>query len=202
MRRIVALRCRASREAKTALHGRAHHHNAKPENMSVGKPTSCLGTAMRKFRFSTRNFAIGFVSRGAGDLAGPLMHDHELGLRGIKKLNTRAQLTHDGCSGSPTIDARHRAEEPWCTWGPPLVLAHPVVKWIRGTDWVSTPSPWVSWSSTIWRTFLAKLIRRHPRHETDGEVSRMKSATSASPSPARYTQLPHARIYWLCVEIS
>ena len=51
--------------------------------------------------------------------------------------------------------------------------AHPVVKWIRWTYWLLIPLTLGFMVAHNLLDFLAKLIRRQPRHETGGQVSRM-----------------------------
>ena len=51
--------------------------------------------------------------------------------------------------------------------------AHPVVKWIRWTYWLLIPLTLGFMIAHNLLDFLAKLIRRHPRHETGAQVSRM-----------------------------
>jgi cytochrome b subunit of formate dehydrogenase len=51
--------------------------------------------------------------------------------------------------------------------------AHPVVKWIRGTYWLLIPLTLGFMVIHNLLDFLAKLIRRQPRHDGGGEVSRM-----------------------------
>jgi formate dehydrogenase gamma subunit len=51
--------------------------------------------------------------------------------------------------------------------------AHPVVKWIRWTYWVLIPLTLGFMIVHNLLDFLAKLIRRQPRHETGAQVSRM-----------------------------
>jgi cytochrome b subunit of formate dehydrogenase/nitrate/TMAO reductase-like tetraheme cytochrome c subunit len=51
--------------------------------------------------------------------------------------------------------------------------AHPVVKWIRWTYWLLIPLTLGFMVVHNLLDFLAKLIRRRPRHEAGGEVSRM-----------------------------
>ena len=51
--------------------------------------------------------------------------------------------------------------------------AHPVVKWIRWTYWVLIPLTLGFMIVHNLLDFLSKLIRRQPRHESGGQVSRM-----------------------------
>jgi cytochrome b subunit of formate dehydrogenase len=51
--------------------------------------------------------------------------------------------------------------------------AHPVVKWIRWTYWLLIPLTLGFMIAHNLLDFVAKLIRRQPRHETGGQVSRM-----------------------------
>ena len=51
--------------------------------------------------------------------------------------------------------------------------AHPVVKWIRWTYWVLIPMTLGFMILHNLIDFLAKLIRRQPRHESGGQVTRM-----------------------------
>jgi len=51
--------------------------------------------------------------------------------------------------------------------------AHPVVTWIRWTYWVLIPLTLGFMVTHNLLDFLAKLIRRQPRHESGGQVSRM-----------------------------
>ncbi len=51
--------------------------------------------------------------------------------------------------------------------------AHPVVRWIRWTYWVLIPLTLGFMILHNLLDFLAKLIRRQPRHESGGQVSRM-----------------------------
>jgi cytochrome b subunit of formate dehydrogenase len=51
--------------------------------------------------------------------------------------------------------------------------SHPVVKWIRWTYWLLIPLTLGFMVAHNLLDFFAKLIRRRPRHESGGEVSRM-----------------------------
>jgi len=51
--------------------------------------------------------------------------------------------------------------------------AHPVVKWIRWTYWLLIPMTLGFMIAHNLLDFMSKLIRRQPRHESGGQVSRM-----------------------------
>ena len=117
----------------------------------------------------------GLAQRGGSQIVANCASCH--GVHNIFRSND-ARSTVNAANLSKTCGACHAGAGDHFIIGPVHVQtasgpAHPVVKWIRWTYWLLIPLTLGFMIAHNLLDFVAKLIRRQPRHESSAQVSRM-----------------------------
>jgi formate dehydrogenase gamma subunit len=117
----------------------------------------------------------GLAQRGGSQIVANCASCH--GVHNIFRSND-ARSTVNAANLSKTCGACHAGAGDHFVIGPVHVQtasgpAHPVVKWIRWTYWLLIPLTLGFMIAHNLLDFVAKLIRRQPRHESSAQVSRM-----------------------------
>jgi formate dehydrogenase gamma subunit len=117
----------------------------------------------------------GLAQRGGSQIVANCASCH--GVHNIFRSND-ARSTVNAANLSKTCGACHAGAGDHFIIGPVHVQtasgpAHPVVRWIRWTYWLLIPLTLGFMIAHNLLDFVAKLIRRQPRHETGAQVSRM-----------------------------
>ena len=117
----------------------------------------------------------GLAQRGGSQIVANCASCH--GVHNIFRSND-ARSTVNAANLSKTCGACHAGAGDHFIIGPVHVQtasgpAHPVVKWIRWTYWLLIPLTLGFMIAHNLLDFVAKLIRRQPRHESGAQVSRM-----------------------------